>query len=92
MGADETEEGVILGTPGYMAPEQALGESATTSADIFALGCILFEAFYHKRAFEGETKIKRHQATLVKIPEPDPIRRREDPALGDLIERCLAKD
>lgn len=91
-GDDETQEGVILGTPGYMAPEQALGESATASADIFALGCILFEAFYGKRAFEGTTQIKRHQATLVAQPDPDPIQRRRDPALADLIDQCLAKD
>lgn len=92
VGDDETQEGVILGTPGYMAPEQALGEPATASADIFALGCILFEALYGKRAFEGSTKIKRHQATLVEHPDPDPIRRREDPELAQLIDQCLAKD
>ncbi len=90
--ADETQEGVILGTPGYMAPEQALGEPATESADIFALGCILFEAFYGKRAFDGTTKIQRHRATLAEHPDPDPIRRRADPDLAILIDQCLAKD
>ena len=88
----DTEEGVILGTPGYMAPEQALGEPATAAADIFALGCILYEAFYGKRAFAGDSRIKRHQATLADSPLPDPIKRRQDPRLADLIDRCLAKD
>ena len=54
LGHGDTVEGVILGTPGYMAPEQALGESATTAADIFALGCILFEAFYGKGSLAHE--------------------------------------
>ena len=75
-----------------MAPEQALGESATTAADIFALGCILFEAFYGKRAFAGDTQIKRHQATLKADPIPDPVRRRQDVELASLIEQCLTKD
>ncbi len=88
----DTVEGVILGTPGYMAPEQALGKPATAAADIFALGCILFEAFYRKRAFAGTTKIERHQATLTAHPDPDPLRRRDDIDLAMLIDQCLAKD
>ena len=89
---DDTQEGVILGTPGYMAPEQALGEPATAAADIFALGCILFESFYGKRAFEGATKIQRHRATLTDQPDPDPFRRRDDLELATLIDQCLAKE
>ncbi len=88
----DTQAGAILGTPGYMAPEQALGEPATAAADIFALGCILFEAFYRKRAFEGTSGIRRHQATLNAAPPTDPIRRRDDLDLAILIDQCLAKD
>ncbi len=89
--ADETSEGTILGTPGYMAPEQARGESVSSSADIFSLGCVLYEAFYGQRAFGGDTSAQRFRATIDHTPEVDPIRRRDDVALADLIERCLQK-
>ena len=89
----QTREGVIMGTPGYMSPEQARSEPATQSADIFSLGCILYELFYGAEAVKGETVADRLAATLMQpIPEPDPIRRREDMALADLIERCLEKE
>lgn len=89
---DETSEGIILGTPGYMAPEQTRGEAVTPAADIFSLGCVLYEAFYGKRAFEGQTRVSLFAATLSDDPQPDPIRRRDDVALADLIQRCLQKD
>jgi serine/threonine protein kinase len=89
--AEETADGIILGTPGYMAPEQARGEKVTWAADVFSLGCVLFEAFYGERAFDGPTKARRLAATLSHDPQPDPIRRRDDPALADLIGQCLCK-
>lgn len=89
---DEGGEGIVLGTPGYMAPEQIRGEVVTPAADIFSLGCLLFEAFYGKRAFEGRTRGTLFEATLNDIPQSDPIRRRDDIELADLIERCLHKD
>ncbi len=89
---DETSEGMVLGTPGYMAPEQARGESVTPAADIFSLGCVLFEAFYARRAFDGETSAARFRSTIDANAQPDPIRRREDPALADVIDHCLQKD
>ena len=88
----DTSEGTILGTPGYMAPEQTRGESVTPAADIFSLGCVLHEAFYGKRAFEGQTRVSLFAATLSDDPQTDPIRRREDMALAGLIESCLQKD
>jgi len=90
--ADETAEGIIMGTPGYMAPEQARGEKVTPAADVFSLGCVLFEAFYGRRSFDGRTHARRFAATLRDHPEPDPIRRRDDPALADLIDHCLQKE
>ncbi|MEM1068433.1 MAG: protein kinase [Planctomycetota bacterium] len=88
----KTREGVILGTPGYMAPEQARGEKVTPLADIFSLGCILFEAFYGHRPFEGRTYAKRFAATLHHQPDTDPERRLVDRDLANLIDRCLAKN
>ncbi len=90
--AEETGDGVVLGTPGYMAPEQTRGEVVTPAADIFSLGCLMHEAFYGIRAFDGRTNAERFAATLNHDPEVDPIRRREDLELADLIESCLRKE
>ncbi len=87
-----TSEGVVMGTPGYMAPEQARGETAGPPADIFALGCLLFEAFYGKRAFDGSTASARFASTLESTPDVDPLRRRSDVELADLISECLNKE
>ena len=88
----QTAEGVILGTPGYMAPEQVRGQKVTPAADIFSLGCVLFECFYGHRPFDGRTHAKRFAATLHEQPETNPVRRRDDPALAELIDECLEKD
>lgn len=90
--AEETGDGIVLGTPGYMAPEQARGEVVTPAADIFSLGCVLFEAFYGKRAFDGRTNAARFSATLKHNPVHDPNRRQDDVELADLIEQCLQKE
>tara|TARA_R110002049_G_scaffold72490_8_gene187598 strand:- start:2735 stop:6265 length:3531 start_codon:yes stop_codon:yes gene_type:complete len=87
-----TREGMILGTPGFMAPEQARGDTVTSAADIFSLGCILFETFYGKSAIVGENVADRFAFTLEGTPSPDPLRRRDDVALADLIDECLRKD
>ena len=89
----QTRAGMILGTPGYMAPEQARGDRITPAVDIFALGCVLFEAFYGGwQAFPGDTPAKRYAAVLENDPLPHPGRRRDDVALADLIQQMLSKD
>jgi serine/threonine protein kinase/tetratricopeptide (TPR) repeat protein len=87
-----TRVGAILGTPGYMAPEQARGGMVTPAADVFSLGCVLFEAMYGRPAFSGETATKRFAAVLEKQPLADPVRRRENVALSNLIMSMLGKD
>lgn len=89
---EETGAGVIMGTPGYMAPEQVRGEKVTPAADIFSLGCVLFEAFYGQLPFDGHTYSKRFAATLHKQPSTDQARRSVDPTLAVLIDECLQKD
>lgn len=90
--ADETADGVIMGTPGYMSPEQTRGESVTPAADVFSLGCVLYEAMYGKPAFDGNTKAKRFAATLNDDPQPEPSIRRQDAKLAELVQRCLNKN
>ncbi|EMI56632.1 serine/threonine-protein kinase, partial [Rhodopirellula sallentina] len=87
-----TRVGMILGTPGYMAPEQARGGVITPAADVFSLGCVLFEAMFGRPAFSGETATKRFSAVLEKQALADPARRRDDVALSDLILSMLSKD
>jgi len=90
-----TKTGMLIGTPGYMAPEQAKGEkrSIDARADIFSLGCVLFECLTGKPAFQGKPVI----ALLAKLwPEELPhVRdlRPEVPApFDDLLYRMLSKD
>ena len=91
-GDSSTRFGMILGTPGYMAPEQARGGVITPAADIFSLGCVLYEAMCFQPAFSGETATQRFAAVLEKQPSVDPLALRDDPALSDLILAMLAKE
>ena len=88
-----TEPGVVMGTVGYMSPEQARGEVVDQRSDIFSLGCILYELVSSRRAFSGDSSVD----TLHKIlySEPEPIRTlRADapPELVRIIRKALAKD
>lgn len=82
--------GPILGTPGYMAPEQARGKLADARADIWAFGCILYECLTGHRAFpralEDLAATIADQPDLAALPAAAPMRLRR------LIERCLQKD
>jgi len=89
----DTQSGVLVGTAGYMSPEQVRGKRADPRSDIFSLGCILYEMATGRRAFSGETTAE----TLVAILREEP----RDPAdvASDLpgnfrmiILRSLAKD
>ena len=68
--ADQTRAGMVLGTVGYMAPEQARGQAVDHRADIFALGCVLYEMLSGKRAFAGATAADTLTAILSKDPAP----------------------
>ncbi|MEL7338064.1 MAG: serine/threonine-protein kinase, partial [Planctomycetota bacterium] len=90
-GSGKTRVGAILGTPGYMAPEQARGEPATTAADVFGFGCVLYEAFYGTPAFPGGTPADRLAQTLkgdVVYPESECS---YAGLLCGLIKDCLRK-
>lgn len=88
-----TTDGMVMGTPDYMAPEQAQGRPADFRSDIYALGVVLFEIFTGRLPFQGETLM----ATVLKhIQEPPPDPRQANPRLpadlAQLILRCLEKD
>jgi len=91
--AGKTEAGVVLGTVGYMAPEQVRGEIADTRADIFSFGCVLYEMATGRRAFARPSPIETMTAILRDTPSA-PTGRRPDipPGLDRLVARCLEKD
>ncbi len=88
-----TRSGVMVGTPGYMAPEQARGaKEIDARADVFSLGCVLFECIAGRPAFVGDNAA----ALLAKIlldesPRILDYRKDAPPELDDLVSRMLAK-
>jgi serine/threonine protein kinase len=85
-----TASGIIMGTPHYMAPEQARGDIASPSADIFATGCILYELLSGKRCFEGATSVDVLYAVLHQ--DPPPLTGSREIELLDLVIRtAIAK-
>jgi serine/threonine protein kinase len=91
--ASITHAGTVMGTPAYMAPEQARGEAAGTGSDLFSLGCVLYRLCAGRLPFEGETILAVLSALASDTPrslrEFDPDVR---PALDELVMRLLAKD
>jgi predicted Ser/Thr protein kinase len=88
-----TQEGTILGTFQYMAPEQLEGLEADARVDIFALGAVLYEMATGRKAFEGSTKTSLIAAIV--SSQPPPISDRvpiTPPAFEHLVQKCLAKD
>ncbi len=63
-GSDLTQIGAVLGTSGYMAPEQVRGEIACAASDLFSLTCVLYEMLTGQRAFQGESRADMASATL----------------------------
>ena len=88
-----TESGVIMGTVGYMSPEQASGNRVDFRSDQFALGAILYEMATGRSPFLRSTAAETMVATIREEPEPIGARNPQVPApLRWVIERCLAKD
>jgi serine/threonine-protein kinase len=88
-----TREGQVLGTPGYMSPEQAAGKAVDHRTDIFSLGTILYEMLTGQRAFDGDSLMETVASTLRDEPEPVSVVNSEvDPSVDELVARCLAKD
>ena len=88
-----TEAGVVLGTAGYMSPEQVRGIAVDARSDIFSFGAILYEMISGKRAFHGDTAADTMSAILKEDP-PDfaETNRNVSPALERIVQHCLEKN
>ncbi|HYN03509.1 MAG TPA: protein kinase, partial [Vicinamibacteria bacterium] len=90
---DLTQEGTLLGTLPYMAPEQIEGKEADARTDIFALGAVLYEMATGQRAFAGNTQAALASAILAGEPKAmSSLQPTTPPALDQLVRTCLAKD
>ena len=88
-----TEPGVVLGTIGYMAPEQVRAQPIDHRADIFSLGTLLYEMLSGRRAFHGDTTADTMTAILKETPpELAETGRAIPPALDRVVSRCLEKN
>ena len=87
-----TQPGIVLGTIGYMSPEQVRGLTADHRADIFAFGAVLYEMLSGQRAFQRDTGVETMTAILKEDP-PDPpaVEHHVPPGLSRIVERCLEK-
>jgi len=88
-----TEAGVVMGTAGYMSPEQVRGMVLDPRSDIFSFGAILYEMLSGKRAFHGETPADTMSSILKEDPpELSETNRNVSPALERIVHHCLEKN
>ncbi len=87
-----TQQGMVIGTPGYMSPEQARGLFTDKRTDIWALGCVLFELLSGAKAFPGETATDALAAVLDREPDYTLLPPVTPARIRDLLRKCLAKD
>ncbi|MGH9627116.1 MAG: protein kinase domain-containing protein, partial [Bryobacteraceae bacterium] len=87
------EPGLLLGTVGYMSPEQVRGEPVQPATDIFSLGCVLYEMLTGQRAFAGESTASVIAAVLEHQPPPVSQLQRNSPHVLDwVVQTCLEKN
>jgi TolB-like protein/Tfp pilus assembly protein PilF len=88
-----TQENVVLGTVGYISPEQLRGKPADARCDIFSLGCVLYEMVAGRRAFAGETSAQTLAAILEAQPQELASTGKQVPAsLENVVAHCLEKN
>jgi hypothetical protein len=87
-----TAQGVILGTAGYMSPEQAKGRPADSRSDIWAFGVVLFEMLTGRAMFTGESVVEILGSVLKAEPDWSLLPSATPARLRDVIRRCLQKD
>ncbi len=93
VGQGETGAGAMVGTAGYMSPEQVRGKTVDHRSDIFSFGCILYEAATRRRAFLADSPVETMHRVLHDAPVPVEELNPKAPAeLRRLIRRCLQKN
>jgi serine/threonine protein kinase len=90
--AGPTEPGTILGTVGYMSPEQVRGNPADARSDIFSFGAILYEMLTGRRAFRADSAVETMNAILTEEPPETRTDPGVSPGLTRIVRRCLEKD
>jgi TolB-like protein/Flp pilus assembly protein TadD len=92
-GSGHTEAGTVMGTMGYMSPEQVRGQPVDHRSDIFSFGTILYEMLSGKKAFKKDTASDTMAAILLQEPpELTQSGRNISPALDHIVKHCLEKD
>jgi serine/threonine protein kinase len=92
IGGAHTMAGHILGTPGYMSPEQARGQEVDQRADIWAFGCLLYELLTGARVFKGDSVQDTIAAVLEREPDWSALPPKAPAKIRELLRRCLEKD
>ncbi len=87
-----THPGVVLGTPGYMSPEQVRGRPIDHRTDLFALGAILYEMLTARRAFRADSPAEAMIAVLQEDPMASPTGAQIAPDLARIVAHCLEKE
>ena len=87
-----TQAGIILGTAGYMSPEQAKGRAADKRSDVWSFGCVLYEMLSGRRAFDGEDVSDMLASVLKSEPDWSALPADVPAAIRTLLQRCLVKD
>ena len=92
LASSPTIAGVILGTAGYMSPEQARGKSVDKRSDVFAFGCVLYEMLTGQQTFAGDTISDTLASVLKTQPDATALPPETPRVIRDLLKRCLEKD
>jgi eukaryotic-like serine/threonine-protein kinase len=92
VASEATREGMVLGTPAYMSPEQARGQQLDRRSDIWAFGCVLYECLSGRSPFKGDTVTDTLAAVLDKEPDWSGLGDNVPPAIARVLRRCLTKD
>jgi serine/threonine protein kinase/tetratricopeptide (TPR) repeat protein len=93
-GRGATEPGTVLGTGGYMSPEQVRGQSADNRSDVFSFGAVFYEMLTGRHAFRADSAVETMNAILTEEPPDfaDAKVRNVSPGLERIVRRCLEKD
>jgi hypothetical protein len=90
--AFDTQAGAVLGTVGYMSPEQVHGQPVDSRSDVFALGAIVYEMLAGRRAFPGGSSVETMNAIITQDPPPlATLNPNLSPAIETVVRRCLEK-